>query len=152
MAETKVATPKVSTLTTLWYSTSLTGEKTQIAYVQSIPSLKEPKEAQSYNALDMESERQAKGKRPSGTLEIEVLYTETQHKTIKGLSDSDDSYYIFVKYPTSTKANETDSLVMYFTAQVDLGNAPIEIDDMLKDTITLYKNSEVSESYGFPTA
>lgn len=145
-------TPQVSTLTTLWYASEKTGEKTQIAYVQSIPALKEPKEAQTYNALDLESERQAKGKRPAGTIDIEVLYTEAQHKSVKALSDTDNSYYFFVKYPASTIGEESDSLVMTFSAQVDLGNSAIEIDGMLSDTITLYKNSEVEESYGFPVA
>lgn len=144
-------TPQVSTLTTLWYSTTKTGERTQVAYVQSIPALMEPKEAQTYNALDLASEMQAKGKRPSGTIEIEVLYTEAQHKSLKALADTDDSYYFFVKYPESTKDEETGSLVMTFSAQIDLGNGEIAIDDMLRDTITLYKNSDIEESYGFPT-
>lgn len=144
-------TPQVSTLTTLWYSTTKTGEKTQVAYVQSIPALIEPKEAQTYSALDLASEMQSKGKRPSGTIEIEVLYTEGQHKALKTLANTDNSYYFFVKYPDSTKGTEEEPLVMSFSAQIDLGNGEIAIDDMLKDTITLYKNSEVEESYGFPT-
>ena len=31
--------PKVSTLSTLWVAESLTGERTQVAYVQEIPPL-----------------------------------------------------------------------------------------------------------------
>ena len=31
--------PQVSTLSTLWVADSLTGEKTQVAYVQEIPAL-----------------------------------------------------------------------------------------------------------------
>ena len=43
------STPKVSTLSTLWFATSKTGERTQVAYVQEIPALKSAKEAITYN-------------------------------------------------------------------------------------------------------
>ena len=55
--------PKVSTLSTLWYASTLTGEKTQVAYVQEIPPLKSAKEPITYNALDLDEEQQAKGTR-----------------------------------------------------------------------------------------
>lgn len=144
-------TPQVSTLTTLWYATSLYGEKTQIAYVQSIPQLQSAREAITYGALDLVEEQQAKGSRKAETNEIEILYTEQQHKTLKELADSDESYFFFVKYPDSTINEEADSLVMYFSGAVDLSNKEIEIDGMLSDTLTIYRDSAVSESYGFPT-
>lgn len=147
-----INTPQVSTLSTLWYSKTLTGEKTQIAYVQSIPEIRGAREAITYNALDLAEEQQAKGGRSAEQPSIEVLYTEQQHKKVKELADSDDSYYFFIKYPDSTKDQEAGALVLYFTAQIDLVNAAIEINDMLKDTITIYRNSNVLESYGFPTA
>ena len=145
-------TPQTSTKTTLWYSETLIGEKKQIAYVQSIPVLQSPKEAITYGALDLEEEQQAKGRRKAETNEIVILYTEQQHKTLKVLADSDKSYYFFVKYPESTKDQEEDSLVMYFTGAIDLANNEIAIDDMLQDTMTIYRDSQVSESYGFPAA
>ena len=40
---------------------------------------------------------------------------------------------------------------MYFTGAVDLANNEIAIDDMLQDTLTIYRDSQVTESYGFPT-
>lgn len=147
----KRGTPQVSTLSTLWYAKTLTGEKKQVAYVQSIPELQSAKEAITYNALDLDAEQQAKGSRKAEQPSIEVLYTEQQHKEVKALADSDETYYWFIKYPDGTVSEESAPLVMYFTAQVDLTNAPIEIDDILKDTITIYRNSKVLESYGFPT-
>ncbi len=148
--ETK-STPQTSTLTTLWYSETLTGDKKQVAYVQSIPALQSPKEAITYGALDLAEEQQAKGRRKAETNEIVILYTEEQHKTLKTLADSDKSYFWFVKYPESTKSVETAPLVMYFTGAVDLANSEIAIDDMLQDTLTIYRDSQVTECYGFPT-
>lgn len=148
--ETK-GTPQTSTLTTLWYADTLEGERKQVAYVQSIPALQSPKEAITYGALDLAEEQQAKGRRKAETNEIVVLYTEEQHKALKALADSDKSYYWFVKYPDSTKGTEKDALVMYFTGAVDLANNEIAIDDMLQDTLTIYRDSQVTESYGFPS-
>ena len=61
------ATPKTSTLSTLWVAETLTGERTQVAFVQEIPPLKSAKEAITYNALDLEEEQQAKGNRKAET-------------------------------------------------------------------------------------
>lgn len=144
--------PQSTINTTLWYSETLTGTKTQIANVQSIPQLKTVKDGISWGALDDDEEHMAKGRRPAETKEMTVLYTEQQHKTLKALADSDKSYYFFVKLPDSTVDQESDSLVFYFSASIDLANAEIAIDDMLQDTLTLYVDSNVLESYGFPTA
>lgn len=150
--QTFAGTPQVSTLTTLWYADTKEGERTQVAYVQSIPQLQSPKEAITYGALDLEEEQQAKGRRKAETNEIVILYTEAQHKKLKELADSNKSYFWFVKYPEATKDQEKDSLVMSFTGAVDLANNEIAIDDMLQDTLTIYRDSQVTESYGFPVA
>ena len=144
--------PQTSTKTTLWIAETKEGEKKQIAYVQSIGALKSAKEAITYGALDLDEEQQAKGRRKAETNEIVILYTEEQHKELKKYSDSDKSYYIYVKYPESTKSQEEDSLVMSFTGSIDLVGNEIAIDDMLQDTLTIYRDSEVTESYGFPAS
>lgn len=145
-------TPQTGRLTTLWYSRTKTGEKTQIANVQGIPSMREPRETVTYDALDYESERQAKGGRKASTRNINVLYTEQQHKTLRGISDSDENYFFFIKYADSTKDQEDGALVMTFEAQIDLSNDEIPAgDEMYQDVLTFYVSSEVTESYGFPT-
>ena len=41
---------------------------------------------------------------------------------------------------------------MSFTGSIDLVGNEIAIDDMLQDTLTIYRDSEVTESYGFPAS
>lgn len=144
--------PKVSTLTTLWYATTLTGTRTQVAYVQEIPALKSAKEAITYNALDLQEEQQAKGSRKAETLTIPILFTESQHDTLKALADSDNEYYWFIKLPDETAVTANSPIVFHFTGACDLGMDTISIDGMLQENITLYRSSEVSETKGFPTA
>lgn len=145
-------TPKVSTLSTLWYANTLTGERTQVAYVQEIPPLKSAKEAITYNALDLEEEQQAKGSRKAEVLTIPLLFTETQHDKLKKLSESDEEYYWFIKLPDSTASEAGKPLVFNFTGACDLGMDTIAIDDLLKENLTLYRSSKVNETKGFPTA
>lgn len=144
-------TPKVSTLSTLWYANTLTGERTQVAYVQEIPPLKSAKEAITYNALDLDEEQQAKGSRKAETLTIPLLFTEKQHDKLKELADSDDEYFWFIKLPDSTATVSGKPLVFYFTGACDLGLDTIAIDDLLKENLTVYRSSKVSETKGFPT-
>lgn len=143
--------PKVSTLSTLWYASTLTGDKTQVAYVQEIPPLKSAKEPITYNALDLDEEQQAKGTRKAETLTIPVLFTEEQHDALKALSDSDEEYYWFIKLPDSTAKTSGKPLVFYFSGACDLGLDTIAIDDMLKENLTIYRSSKVDETKGFPT-
>ncbi len=144
-------TPKVSTLSTLWYADTLTGERTQVAYVQEIPPLKSAKEAITYNALDLDEEQQAKGSRKAETLTIPLLFTENQHDKLKELADSDKEYQWFIKLPDSTASTPGSPLVFYFTGACDLGLDTIAIDDLLKENLTIYRSSKVSETKGFPT-
>ena len=130
-------TPRTSMLTTLWYADTKAGERTQVAYVQEIPTLKGVKNAITYSALE--------------TLTISILYTEKQHDKLKELADSDKDYYWFIKFPESTASEATKPLVFMFTGTCDLANDTIAIDDMLKENLTIYKSSKVEEMKGFPS-
>lgn len=145
-------TPKVSTLSTLWVSSTLAGEKTQVAYVQEIPPLKSAKEAITYSALDLEEEQQAKGGRKAETLTIPLLFTEEQHDVLNEKSDSDEEFYWFIKLPDSTAKETGKPIVFYFTGACDLGMDTIAINDLLKENLTIYRSSKVEETKGFPTA
>ena len=144
-------TPRTSMLTTLWYADTKAGERTQVAYVQEIPTLKGVKNAITYSALDLDEKQQAKGIRPAETLTISILYTEKQHDKLKELADSDKDYYWFIKFPESTASEATKPLVFMFTGTCDLANDTIAIDDMLKENLTIYKSSKVEEMKGFPS-
>lgn len=145
-------TPRVSTLSTLWYSETQYGEKTQVAYVQEIPPLKSAKEAITYNALDLEEEQQAKGSRKAETLTIPLLFTESQHDTLTALANSDKEVFWFIKLPEATASTTGKPLVFNFTGACDMGMDTIAIDDLLKENLTIYRSSKVSETKGFPTS
>jgi len=145
--------PKVSTLTKLYYSDSkVSGTRSQVIYVQEIPALKEAAEGVTYNALDFSSERQEKGSKTATTVTIPVLYDETQHTAIKAIADANTQKYWFVKYPDTTAATTGKPLVRCFTATCDLEGDTISIGEMLQDNLTLYINSDVTESLDFPSA
>lgn len=143
--------PKVSTLSTLWVSETLTGSRKQIAYVQEIPPLKSAKEAITYNALDLEEEQQAKGSRKAETLTIPLLFTEEQHDELSTKAEGDTEYYWFIKLPDTTAKTDGKPIVFYFTGACDLGMDTIAIDDLLKENLTIYRSSKVTECKGFPT-
>ena len=72
--------------------------------------------------------------------------------TIKKKADSDKSYWFFIRYPESTcdESNAGKPLVKSFSAQMDLTGDTITAGDIIKDTLTLYRNSVVKESHGLP--
>ena len=144
-------TPKTSTLSTLWVAETLTGERTQVAFVQEIPPLKSAKEAITYNALDLEEEQQAKGNRKAETLTIPLLFTEEQHDMLIQKAESNKEFHWFIKLPDDTAKTEGNPIVFNFTGACDIGLDTIAIDDMLKENLTIYKSSKVSETKGFPT-
>ncbi len=74
---------------------------------------------------------------------IPVLYKSEQHDELKTKADSNKSYYFFIRYPESTCASGESPLVKSFSAQMDLTGDTITAGDIIKDTLTLYRNSSV---------
>ena len=143
--------PNVSTLTKLCHSETLTGERKQVAYVQEIPQIKTTPEPINYSAIDIDDERQAKGRKTIEDIEITALFTETQHDEILELEKSDKELYWFIQLPEATATEAGKPLTFYFKAKVAIALDTISIDEMLQDIIKLYRSSEVKESKGFPT-
>ena len=145
--------PKSSTLTKLYYADSkIAGAKSQVIYVQEIPALKGPAESITYNALDFAAERMEKGSKTAETVTIPVLYSESQHTALKAIADASTEKYWFVRYPETTAAETGKPLVRCFTATMDLEGDTISIGDMIQDNMTLYINSDVTETLDFPSA
>ena len=147
-----MAAPKTSILTKIYYSTAKVASKEQVLYAQEIPQLEEPAEAISYNALDFEAERQEQGTKTASTIAIPVLYTEDQHDALKLLSDAKTELYWFVQLPETTAETPGSPLVKYFSGSMNLVGDTISIGDMLQETLTIYRNSDVEENKGFPSA
>ena len=148
-------TPKTGTLTKIYISEKAIPQEedlTLIMYTEEIPAIEDPAEAVTYQTTDMDGEEQSKGAKKSTTPAIPVLYKSEQHDDLKAKADSDKSYYFFIRYPESTCAQGEEPLVKSFSAQMDLTGDTITAGDIIKDTLTLYRNSSVKETHGLPTA
>lgn len=143
--------PKTSTLTKLYHATTKTGERSQVAFIQSIPEFLKAPEPIKYSALDISDERQTEGRQKAETMEIEILFTEEQYDEIKTLADAKTNEYWFIQLPESTASTTGKPLTWCFQATCFVGMSEIAIDDLLKSKITLYRSSAIEESKGFPT-
>ena len=144
-------TPQVTTKSTMWYSETLTGEKTQVAYTEEIPQLEEAPDAITATVLDLDYELSQPGIRKASQIEIPILYTHTQHKRLRQL-DKDKEYHWFFKLPQSTVGETGQPLVRHLTGKIRTTIDTLSGEDFIKDKITIYKTSDVTETEGFPTA
>ncbi len=143
--------PDVTTLTKMWYSESLTGERTQVSFTEEIPELEESPDAITATVLDLDYELSQPGIRKASQIEIPILYTHTQHKRLKAL-DKDKEYYWFFELPEATAETAEKPLVRYLTGKMRITMDTISPEEFIKDKMTIYKTSEVKENEGFPTA
>lgn len=144
-------TPYSTILSKLYYSTSMDGEKTQVAYVQEIPDFDPAPEGIEWSALDTDYTGQVPGRRSADTIAIPILFTEEQHDTLKALDKATD-YYWFIVLPEETASTTGKPLCFYFQAKMRLGMNALAVDEMLQETLTLYKSTEVQEVKGLPEA
>ena len=142
-------TPYSTMLSKLYYAETLEGEKKQVAFVQEIPDFDPAPEGIAYSALDTDYEGQVPGRRSADAIAVPVLFTEEQHDELKALDKTKD-YYWFILLPEETASTTGKPVCFYFQAKVRLGMNALAIDEMLQETLTLYKSSEVSESKGLP--
>ena len=142
-------TPYSTILSKLYYSTELNGTKTQVAWVQEIPEFDPAPEGIEFSALDTDYTGQVPGRRSADTIAIPVLFTKDQHDILKALDEKTD-YYWFILLPEETNPDGNPPC-FYFQAKVRIGMGALSLDEMLQETITLYKSTTVSESEGLPT-
>ena len=149
-------TPKTGTLTKVYLSDKEYPSEADldlVMYTEEIPSPEEAAEAVTYQTTDMASEEQSKGPKKASTMDIPILYTRSQHKSLKERADSNETCWVFIRLPESTCKDTTEKpLVKSFSAQLDLVGNTITVSDMIKDTLRLYRNSPVKETYGLPVA
>lgn len=147
-------TPKAGTLTKLYYSEKPTPEEqdlTHVMYTEEIPELEEAPEPVTYQTVDMEEEYSEQGSKKSTQPAISVFYLASQHKTLKKLADSKKIVYWFVKYPDTTCGEGEKPLVKRFMGSCALTGQAITSGDIIKDTLTLYRNTPIEEFDGMPT-
>ncbi len=140
--------PDLSTLSTLYYSETKDGEKTQICLAEEIPALEEAAEQITGSAVDIDYEFSRPGKVKAGTIEIPVYYTHTQHKRLKAIERKD--LYFFRKYPDSTAPNGEKPLVQMFRGSLVVIGDTLTDNEWIKDKITIYRSTAVEEMYGLP--
>lgn len=147
---TAKTTPQIAMKTELSYSTTLTGDRIKIGYVQKIGQLKALKDGQTYSALDLDEERMAKGKRKAEAVDIETMFIQETHKTMTGIADADTEIYLFLKYPESTASVAGKPLVQTVKCTIDIAGQEVNDGDFIKDTMRVFKNSKVVETDGYP--
>lgn len=140
--------PDVGTYSKVFYSETLTGKRTQIAFTKDIPALDEAPDAITGQALDLGYEVSAMGIKKADKTEMSVFYTHTQHRALRDLNGR--TLYFFVQLPAHTAPEGTDPLVRYFKGEIYSTLDSIPVGDYLTDKITFYKKSDVEESEGFP--
>lgn len=146
----KTTTPQVAMKAKVSYATTLTGERTDIGYVQKVGQLKTLKEGQTYSALDLEEERMAKGKGKAEPVDIEMMFIQETHKTIQDIADADTTIFLFLKYPETTASVANKPLVQSVKCTVDIAGQEMNDGDFIKDTMRVYKESKVVETDGYP--
>lgn len=146
----KTTTPQVAMKAKVSYATTLTGDRTDIGYVQKVGQLKTLKEGQTYSALDLEEERMAKGKRKAETVDIEMMFIQETHKAIQEIADADTTIFLFLEYPETTASVANKPLVQSVKCTVDIAGQEINDGDFIKDTMRVYKESKVVETDGYP--
>lgn len=148
--------PKTSTLTKLFHADDLAklvaeATRKQVAFVQGIPEFIKAPEPVTYSALDIDDEKQARGRKKAETIEIEILFTEEQYDELKALEKAKTNGYWAIQLPEETAKEEGKPLTWYFAGTCFVGMSEIAIDDMLKAKLTIYRSSTIEESKGFPT-
>ncbi len=146
----KTTTPQVAMKSKVSYSTTLTGDRTYIGYVQKVGQLKTLKEGQTYSALDLDEERMAKGKRKAETVDIEMMFIQETHKSIKAIADADTTIFLFLEYPETTASVDNKPLIQSVKCTVDIAGQEMNDGDFIKDTMRVYKESNVVETDGYP--
>ncbi len=141
-------TPDISTLAKVYYSETKTGERTQVAFTEEIPALEEAPEQITATVLDLDYEIARPGIKKAGTVEIPILFTHTQHKTLRALKGK--ALYWFFEMPSNTAATEGKPLVRILQGNCVLTTDAITAGEFLKDKLTIYKTSDVEETDGFP--
>lgn len=141
--------PDISKWAKVFYSKTLTGEKTQVAFVEEIPQLEEAPEQITGTCLDLDYEFAQPGIKKATQIELPVYYTHTGHKNLRNLMKED--LYWFFQNPART-ATGSDPLVRYLKGKMHITMDTVTVGEFLKDKMTIYKSSDLEESDGFPTA
>lgn len=141
--------PELSTLSRMWYADSLIGERTQISYLEEIPVLEEAPESITAAPLDINYEISRPGRKKTPAVEIPVYYTHEQHKRLKAINNVNK--YLFIELPASTNPGG-NPLVMSFQGKLVTTLDTLTGDEFIKDKVTLYRSTDITETDGFPTA
>ena len=143
---TNMELPNLSTLSSLYYSETKDGVKTQICLLEEIPGFEEAPEPVTGSAVDIDYEFSRPGKVKAGTIEIPVYYTHTQHKRLKAIERKD--LYFFRKYPDSTAPEGEEPLVQMFRGSLTVVGDTLADEDWIKDKVVLFRTTAVEEMYG----
>lgn len=147
----------VSTIGTKVYHAPTIGDladeskRKEVALIQGIPEFLKSPEGIKYSAVDIKDEREAKGKQKLDDFELEWIFTEEQYDELKTIEKADTDEAWAIQLPEETSETKKP-LTWYWTGTCFVGIAEIADEDMLKAKVKVYRNSEIEENKGFPTA
>ena len=142
--------PDISKWVKGWYSETKTGERTQVAFTEKVPPLEEAPDPVTGSALDLDYEFSVPGIKKASNIGLDIYFTHTQHKKLRNLMNKE--LYWFFQNPAHTAPSGSQPLVRTLKGQMFVSMAEVTVGAFLKETVTIYKNSDVEESDGFPTA
>lgn len=146
--------PKTSVGTELWYSTkkvpASASDLIQIMLVQEIPELEDAPDPVTYSCLESSHEGTAQGISKAKSLEVPILYSETQHDALKALSDAKTQLYIWVKLPESTAVTAGKPNTYAFSGTIHIGNDKFSSNNILQEKMTIYRDPTITEQKGLP--
>lgn len=137
-------TPPTATQTTeLYYSETESGSATQVFGVQGIPALTQASEDITYRTLESKEEFGAPGIKPFSAIEVSLLLYKEQHTALKALDGK--TLWWYVKYP------EDYGLIMKWQGKMSYNLDSIEMDDMCKSVLKIYKSTTPEEVETVPS-
>lgn len=152
-SDISLGAPAVDVGTELYYSTSKGTGLKQIFGLQGVPVISAAKESITWRTLESDEEFSSKGRRPSETIEVNLVSQRKQHDELKALSDADTMLWWYLKLPSSyTAEGVSGDKVVEWQGSIDLTFGEISLDSTIQDVLTIGKSTIPEELDGLPSS
>lgn len=149
---TEFTPPSATVLTELYYAETDTVAPTQVFGVQGIPEVDTPPDDITYRTLESDVEFGVPGVKPFSAIEVEILYYKEQYTTLKALEGKNLFWYVKLPDNTAGSTPAAKSLVKKWKGDFRITLAALELDDMVKCMLKIYKATAPEDlTTGLPT-
>ena len=144
--------PSATMLTELYYAETDTVAPTPVFGVQGIPEVDTPPDDITYRTLESDVEYGVPGVKPFSAIEVEILYYKEQYTALKALEGKNLFWYVKLPDNTAGSTPAAKSLVKKWKGDFRITLAALELDDMVKCTLKIYKATAPEDlTTGLPT-